>query len=64
MNPFEGPMIGADMLHGIMDKSIAKAERRTVMGREYQYFYNPMWSRMGDDFGRAAGYVFPLRWHV
>jgi hypothetical protein len=29
--------------------------RRTVAGKEYPFFYNPMWSFMGDLQGRPAG---------
>ena len=48
MNPFEAGVIGANALHGVMDKNIARRGSRTVQGRQYGFFYNPMWGKMGD----------------
>ncbi|MCX7015721.1 MAG: hypothetical protein NTW86_24740 [Candidatus Sumerlaeota bacterium] len=49
MNPFEAGMLSAIGLHGVMCKRIAQKRSREVQGREYPYFYNPMWSLMGDE---------------
>lgn len=55
MNPFETGLVSADGFHGVMDKHIALKERRTVFGEEKKLFYNPMWSRIGDDSEGCAG---------
>jgi len=35
-------------LHGVMTRSTAAETSRQVAGREYPYFYNPMWGFFGD----------------
>ncbi len=52
MNPFESGVVGAAGLHAVMTKQIASKGRRTVSGKQYPFFYNPMWSCFGD---RTAG---------
>lgn len=41
-------MISANGLHGVMAKKIAQQRSRVVQKMEYPYFYNPMWSLLGD----------------
>ena len=48
MNPFEFGVVAADGLHGVMDKQIALKGNRTVQGISQPFFYNPMWSLIGD----------------
>jgi len=48
MHPFDDGMVAADAFHAVMDRQIASKLYRTVNGQQYYYFYNPMWSRMGD----------------
>lgn len=49
VDPFDEAMVGADGLHGMMDRQVALRESRTVNGISRDFFYNPMWSRLGDD---------------
>jgi exonuclease III len=49
MNPFETGLASCDAFHGIMDRSIALKGNRTVQGKKRHFFYNPMWSRLGDN---------------
>ena len=48
MNPFEEGMSGSESFHAVMDQKTASRQYRTVFGERRQFFYNPMWSRMGD----------------
>jgi Endonuclease/Exonuclease/phosphatase family len=60
-NPFEDPMIAADGLHGVMDKKVARRTPRTVQGRSWDFFYNPMWSRLGDESKGPPGTYYYAR---
>ena len=60
MNPFESGMISADGLHAVMDRRIAKKIKRKVQGKTRSFFYNPMWSRLGDmSNGPPGTYHYP-----
>lgn len=48
MNPFEYGVVGADGLHSVMDRRIAKRVFRRVQGENRAFFYNPMWNYFGD----------------
>jgi len=48
MNPFEAGVVGAEGFHAVMDRRIAAKGKRTVQGVERHFFYNPMWSYLGD----------------
>jgi hypothetical protein len=58
MNPFETGLVGSVGLHSVMSRNVASRETRTVQGREYPFFYNPMWSHFGDARGETAGSYF------
>jgi len=71
LNPFDAAMTRSDMFHGVMDQAIARAGSRMVQGEESQYFYNPMWSRLGDGsvgppgtYYHRTGNVQNLFWHT
>ena len=58
MNPFEAGVVGAAGLNSVMSRRIASRGTRTVQGREYRFFYNPMWSHFGDAKSETAGSYF------
>ncbi len=55
LDPFEDVVVAADGLHGVMTRERAGKQARTVDGREWPFFDNPMWSRMGDASPGPAG---------
>jgi hypothetical protein len=61
VNPFEDAMVAADGLHGVMDKRVAQRLPRSVNGRSCDFFYNPMWSRLGDESKGPSGTFFYAR---
>jgi len=48
MNPFEHGLVAATCLHATMDRRIALRGARTVDRKQRPFFYNPMWSMLGD----------------
>jgi hypothetical protein len=71
MQPYDDAVIEAQGWHAAMTRSIALREKRTVAGKEYRFFYNPMWSRLGDESVGPAGtyYYDPSKqiqpyWHM
>lgn len=49
MNPFEDGLINSSGLHNVNNKEIALTKQRSFQSRSYDYFYNPMWSFLGDN---------------
>lgn len=65
MNPFEDGIVSASGLHGVMTRQIAAKQTRIVQDREYPFFYNPMWGRLGDmTEGPAGTHYNPRSEHV
>ncbi len=65
MNPFESGVVGAAGLHAVSDRQIALRGDRTVLGKQYRFFYNPMWGRMGDaSQGPPGTYYFNTSTYV
>jgi exonuclease III len=54
-NPFEHGFVATDGLHAVMSKNVALRETRRVQGRDFDFFYNPMWSHFGDTGGKPCG---------
>ncbi len=48
MNPFEAGVASSHALHAVMTRDLASKGSRIVSGREYPFFYNPMWGFFGD----------------
>jgi len=71
MNPFEHGVVCADCFHAVMDRRIARQGSRIVNGEERKFFYNPMWSFLGDissgppgTYFYNAGGQYNLFWNV
>jgi hypothetical protein len=65
MNPFETGLIGAAGLNAVTSRAVASRGSRVVQGREYQFFYNPMWGHFGDAKSATAGtYYYDASEHV
>ena len=58
MNPFEDGMVGAAGIHSVSDRRIALKVSRQVNGKEYKFFYNPMWNYFGDTPPKPCGTYF------
>lgn len=59
MDPFEDGVTGSESLHAVMDKRIALKKARVVKREKRLFFYNPMWSKMGDNStGPPGTYYF------
>lgn len=59
MNPFDFGMVQTTGLHSVMSKEIALKKHRIVDGKEYPFFYNPMWSFYGDHgLGEVNGTIY------
>ncbi len=55
MNPFESGMIAAGSLNAVMTRAVAERGIRRVQRADYRFFYNPMWSLLGDGNRGPAG---------
>lgn len=55
MNPFEDGMVAANGLNAVMTRNVASRELRTVQGKVYPFFYNPMWGHFGDAVDGPSG---------
>lgn len=58
MSPFEKGMVAYDGLHGVMEKSVSMLAPKFAYGKSWSYFYNPMWSRIGDESEGPSGTCF------
>jgi endonuclease/exonuclease/phosphatase family metal-dependent hydrolase len=54
-NPFEPGIVGAAPLNAVMTRRVSRRPDRTVSGKTYPYFYNPMWGHFGDRSDRYSG---------
>jgi hypothetical protein len=55
MNPFDQAMNMAPGLNALMTQKCVAAGSRTLQGKDYPYFYNPMWGLFGDRTPGPAG---------
>jgi hypothetical protein len=65
MNPFEPGIVQANGFNAVMTRAIASRLQRTVQGKTYPFFYNPMWGCFGDGSpGPPGSYYFESSEHV
>jgi len=65
MNPFDDGLVGAGAFNAAMTKEVASRRSRTVNARNYDFFYNPMWSLFGDgSYGPPGTYYYDRSEHV
>lgn len=58
-NPFETGLVTASGLNATMSRKIAEKKERTVNTRSFPFFYNPMWSLLGDaSHGPPGSYYY------
>ena len=55
MDPFHSGVVSSEGFHGTMDKRIANRKTRTVLEEDRHFFYNPMWSLLGDESDGPPG---------
>jgi hypothetical protein len=58
VNPFEKAMVDYNGFNAVMTMEIAKTKYRKIANEKYEYFYNPMWSFLGDLSNFSAGTFF------
>ncbi len=58
MDPYHPGMIASHAFHAVMDRHLAMEESRVIQNREHFFFYNPMWSRLGDESLGPPGTYF------
>lgn len=61
MNPFESGVVSSLGLHGTMTRRVARRKSRTVLKRQYPFFYNPMWGHFGDGLDGPPGTYYNSR---
>ena len=70
MDPFEIGMVNSESFHAVMDRNTAIEESRIVEYEQRYFFYNPMWSMMGDLSDGPPGTYYKRRgsisyfWHT
>jgi exonuclease III len=58
MNPYNKGMNLATGLNAMMTKSCVEKGFRRHIGKDYDFYYNPMWSLFGDNTGGPAGTIY------
>ncbi len=58
MNPYDRPMNLAAGLNAMMTRACAAKASRRHLEKDYDFYYNPMWSLLGDNTKGPAGTVY------
>ena len=61
MNPFDSGVVAANGFHAMMTRAGVSDGTRTIQGRQYPFFYNPMWGFFGDRTPGPAGTIYYRR---
>ena len=61
MNPFDSGVVAANGFHAMMTRAAVSDGTRTIQGRQYPFFYNPMWGFFGDRTPGPAGTIYYRR---
>ena len=70
IDPFEAGCVDARWFHGVPIYDEAKRGQRTIAGKEFKMFYNPMWNFLGDFSGPYGTYYHngsrsnQTYWHI
>ena len=65
VNPFEEGIVATEGFHAVMSRATAQRAERQVRGASYPFFYNPMWSHLGDHpSGPPGTYYYERSEHV
>lgn len=70
MNPYDRGMNLAMGLNAMMTRTCVTAGNRTFLGKQYDFYYNPMWSLFGDRSEGPPGTVYdtsnqgPYGWNM
>jgi hypothetical protein len=65
MNPFETGIVSSVGFNATSTRQVAAKGSRTVQGRDYLFFYNPMWGFLGDHQASPPGtYYYGHAEHV
>lgn len=65
VSPFDPGMVSTIGLHAVMTADVARRKHRSVQGRRYPFFYNPMWKLMGAEApGPPGSYYYERAEHV
>lgn len=71
MNPFDLGIAGSHGLHAVSNRVVASRGSRKIQNTVHEFFYNPMWARLGDrptgppgTYYRADSKPFTLFWHA
>jgi hypothetical protein len=70
-NPFETAITSIFGLHAVPVTAVGSRGTRTVRGREYPFFYNPMWAQFGNGISAPRGSYYwngsgvsEIFWHL
>ncbi|MCW5212214.1 hypothetical protein VU04_04805, partial [Desulfobulbus sp. TB] len=58
VNPYDRPMNLAAGLNAMMTQECTAKGSRRHLGKDYDFYYNPMWSLLGDNTKGPAGTVY------
>lgn len=70
INPYDKSCISARYFHGVPIYEESKRESRTISGKEFYMFYNPMWNFLGDfsepygTYYHSSGDTINTYWNV